>query len=115
MRPLNECEQQRDTEAAWDIKVSEEKQLPVPNRRGTLDEQRRSLEVLAEGQGKVIMLKNKYRFGMADQSTFDNEQDNYTSRLRCKSAVKLQTTSKKVLGNVGGQRSMYRSYSIAPE
>ena len=76
-----------------------------------IDESRRSIEVLAEGQGKVIMLKNKYRFRMVESN--DNEGDqgdlNYYSqqsaaKQRCKSAVKLRQSSSK--SNLPG---VYRS------
>lgn len=83
LRPLNRTEKVRDREGAWDIRVGEATSLAVMQRKSQMmiDETRRSLEVLGEGQGKVIMLKNKYRFGLVDATTDDADQKQSLSEL----------------------------------
>ena len=73
LRPLNRVETARDREGAWDIRVGEATSLAMIQRKSQMmiDETRRSIEVLGEGQGKVIMLKNKYRFGLVDATADD--------------------------------------------
>lgn len=113
MRPLNQVEQQRDQESAWEIKMGEATSLSILNRKHQMmiDESRRSIEVLAEGQGKVIMLKNKYRFGLdaAEDENYQSELRAIDPKTRCNSAMKLHQSTKKY--PQGASSAVYRSHS----
>lgn len=111
LRPLNKQEQLRDRESAWEIKMGEATSLAILNRKNQMmiDESRRSIEVLAEGQGKVIALKNKYKFGLLDAIEGDLCQDMPQYKIRSSSAFKLHRSNKKY--GKGPKAALYRSHS----
>ena len=99
LRPLNLAEKARTGEGAWDVKVgTDATSLAMLHRRsqqslggaGCGDDSgvsatRRSVEVLAEGQGKVIMLKNKFRFGLVETVAGEEDQGRReTADERCR-------------------------------
>ena len=81
---MNLAEKARDGEGAWDVKVGGDatslamlhsrSHQNIPADESGITASRRSVEVLADGQGKVIMLKNKFRFGLVDSSR--GQEDN---------------------------------------
>lgn len=62
MRPLNQQEVTFKQDVAWEIKKGD-RDSSFLSGNGEL---RRSLEVLGEGQGRIIQLKNKFKFGLTD-------------------------------------------------
>jgi hypothetical protein len=72
LRPLNKQEKNFDAEAAWDINA----------RLG--GGARRSMDFLANGQGRVLQLKNKHRFGIARQ-----QQDKSSSQIQRSKSIPI--------------------------
>lgn len=86
MRPLNHQEVSARQDIAFEIKKGD-RDSSFLSGNGEL---RRSLEVLGEGQGRIIQLKNKFKFGLTNWS---NEKDN-GKKKRSKSQMHFKTAVK---------------------
>ena len=89
MRPLNHQELHARQDIAFEIKKGDRDSSFLSSHGDC----RRSMEVLGEGQGRIIQLKNKYKFGL---TSWSNEKQPKMKRSKSQMQFKTAVKTKKV-------------------